>query len=123
MDLLLLLRNQLTALVLVLPVLLGFLSPVAAEEKERPEPTHIFFSAGCADCWPYVEKVLLPALQARGEAVDPRIHDYTAPDERRLLLEVAIQSSCRARSPIRSMSSFPRSWGNWSFSVMCAGLD
>lgn len=89
MDLLLLLRNQLTALVLVLLVLLGFLSPVAAEEKERPEPTHIFFSAGCADCWPYVEKVLLPALQARGEAVDPRIHDYTAPDERRLLLEVA----------------------------------
>jgi hypothetical protein len=40
MDLLLLLRNQLTALVLVLLVLLGFLSPVAAEEKERPELTH-----------------------------------------------------------------------------------
>jgi len=81
--------RRLSALLLAFSILLGFASPIAAEENKAPEVTHIFFSAGCADCWPYVEDVLIPALQARGAALDPRIHDYTAPDERRLLLEVA----------------------------------
>jgi cytochrome c biogenesis protein CcdA len=80
---------RLAALLFALPVLLGLAVPVAAQDKPAPEATHIFFSAGCADCWPYVEKVLIPALQARGAGLDPRIHDYTAPDERRLLLDVA----------------------------------
>jgi cytochrome c biogenesis protein CcdA len=61
----------------------------AAAANDKPDTTHIFFSAGCADCWPYAEKVLIPALQARGVAADPRIHDYTNPDERRFLLQVA----------------------------------
>ena len=83
------LRRQLAAILLALPVLLSFTLPVAAQDRTAQEPTHIFFSAGCADCWPYVENVLIPALQARGAALDPRIHDYTAPDERRLLLKIA----------------------------------
>jgi len=82
-------RPRLAAILLALPMLLGLASPLAAREGEVPEPTHIFFSAGCADCWPYVENVLIPALQARGAALDPRIHDYTAPEERKLLLEIA----------------------------------
>lgn len=81
--------RRLAALLFALPALLGFASALAAEDGKAQEPTHIFFSAGCADCWPYVEQVLIPALQARGKAADPRIHDYTAPDERRLLLKVA----------------------------------
>jgi len=81
--------RQLAAVFFALPVLSGFASPLAAEEGKAQAPTHIFFSAGCADCWPYVEDVLIPALQARGVAGDPRIHDYTAPDDRKLLLEVA----------------------------------
>ncbi|HEX6303285.1 MAG TPA: cytochrome c biogenesis protein CcdA [Anaerolineales bacterium] len=51
--------------------------------------THIFFSAGCADCWPYVEEVLLPKLQSHGLASQAEIHDYTVPAERALLLQVA----------------------------------
>ena len=51
--------------------------------------THIFFSAGCADCWPYTEQVLIPTLEAEGLAADPAIHDYTAPGGRRLLLDHA----------------------------------
>ncbi|NOX61713.1 MAG: hypothetical protein GXP42_07190 [Chloroflexi bacterium] len=51
--------------------------------------THVFFSAGCADCWPYVEEVLLPTLQAQNLAVENEIHDYTVPEQRAYLLEIA----------------------------------
>lgn len=65
-------------------------APAAAAGRDLPrETTHIFFSAGCADCWPYAEKVLIPSLQARGAAPDPQIHDYTAPGGRKFLLKVA----------------------------------
>ncbi|MCK5624132.1 MAG: hypothetical protein KAJ11_17655, partial [Alphaproteobacteria bacterium] len=67
--------------------------------------THIFFSAGCADCWPYAETVLIPALQARGLASDPQLHDYTAPDERRFLLELA-DSVALPRSIADSLYAF-----------------
>ena len=53
--------------------------------------THIFFSAGCADCWPYVQDMLLPTLQADDLAGESEIHDYTRPDQRAYLLEVADQ--------------------------------
>lgn len=69
------------------------LNPVQAEPLQKTtsseEVTHIFFSAGCADCWPYVEEVLLPTLQGHGLASEPEIHDYTVPAERALLLQVA----------------------------------
>jgi cytochrome c biogenesis protein CcdA len=61
----------------------------SAAQNGGPARTHIFFSAGCADCWPYAETVLIPALQAHGLANTPELHDYTAPDERRYLLELA----------------------------------
>lgn len=53
------------------------------------QTTHIFFSAGCADCWPYVEEELLPTLQANRLASQYQVHDYTRPDERALLLNIA----------------------------------
>jgi cytochrome c biogenesis protein CcdA len=79
----------LTQWLAALPLLLGLALPAAAQQDRAPETAEIFFSAGCADCWPYTQDVLIPALQARGAALDPRIHDYTAPGGRKLLLEVA----------------------------------
>ncbi len=73
----------------VLLLLLGFAQPATAQDTKAPDASHIFFSAGCADCWPYTEDVLIPALQARGAARDPQIHDYTAAGGRKRLLEVA----------------------------------
>lgn len=64
----------------------------ANSRSAQPDPqaiSHIFFSAGCVDCWPYVEDVLLPTLQGQGFAVRFQIHDYTIPAERAFLLEVA----------------------------------
>lgn len=60
-----------------------------AQTARSSESAHIFFSAGCADCWPYVEAVLIPTLQEHGLAVENEIHDYTAPSERAYLLEMA----------------------------------
>ncbi len=80
----------------VLMLALGLLFPgVDAHAAQRAqavlssETTHVFFSAGCADCWPYVEEVLLPVLQSHGLALESEIHDYTAPSERAYLLEMA----------------------------------
>ncbi|MFQ5774935.1 MAG: cytochrome c biogenesis CcdA family protein [Kiloniellaceae bacterium] len=80
---------RLGVLLSALPLLLWLAFPTAAQGDKAAETTHIFFSAGCADCWPYTENVLVPALRARRTDLDPRIHDYTAPGERRLLLEIA----------------------------------
>lgn len=98
-------RRKLAAFLFALPLLLGLASPLAAETGKVQEPTHIFFTAGCADCWPYVEKVLIPALQARGVGLEPRIHDYTAPDERQFLLKVA-DSVALPRSVADSLYAF-----------------
>lgn len=68
---------------------LGALLPAVDGAAADLEGTHVFFSAGCADCWPYTNQVLVPALQSQGLAPNPEIHDYTVPDERRRLLEVA----------------------------------
>ena len=50
--------------------------------RVRPIPVQVFFSAGCADCWPYTNDVLLPALKANGITAPSEIHDYTIPAER-----------------------------------------
>ncbi len=71
-------------------VLLAVVHTAAAQQAaDQEETTHIFFSAGCADCWPYTEEILLPTLQAQGKAVSFEIHDYTRPAERERLLAVA----------------------------------
>ena len=75
-----------------LALLLSLLAPVsstAAAPGAALEKTHIFFSAGCADCWPYTQDVLIPTLQRLGLAAAPEIHDYTVPDERKRLLKTA----------------------------------
>src|SRR4030042_1748640 len=60
-----------------------------AGQAQEAEVVHVFFSAGCADCWPYVESELTPALQAGGIRLEPEIHDYTVPAERTRLLGMA----------------------------------
>lgn len=70
-------------------LLLAVPPPVGAGQGTAPEATHIFFSSGCADCWPYTEKVLVPAVRRNAPGPEPKIHDYTAPGGRTLLLDLA----------------------------------
>jgi len=49
---------------------------LAQDQAEDSATTHIFFSAGCVDCWPYVEDVLL----SKGEVLS------TATESRQLML-------------------------------------
>lgn len=75
------------ALVLALSALVILVWPAAAvlAQSDTAEGVHIFFSAGCADCWPYVEEILVPALQGAGVTGEPVIHDFTRPGGRKLL--------------------------------------
>lgn len=57
--------------ILVTGLLLLVMSSAAAQEKDVADSIPIFFSAGCADCWPYTEEVLLPTLQAKGLTAVP----------------------------------------------------
>jgi cytochrome c biogenesis protein CcdA len=70
-------------------VLLVVTDTVTAQQADDLERIHIFFSASCADCWPYTEEVLIPALQAQGAATNPEIHDYTQSEERARLLAMS----------------------------------
>lgn len=63
------------------------LASSAPPEGSSEQVAHIFFSRGCADCWPYVEDVMLPTLQNQGLASQFEIHDYTVPEARNLLAE------------------------------------
>lgn len=74
---------------LLLLVLLGVPAAGSVVEAQAAEPVHIFFSAGCADCWPYVEQTLLPTLRDEGVPTEAEIHDYTVPRERERLLAMA----------------------------------
>ncbi len=101
-------RSRLLAIMLAASIALPLLSAPGAPaiaQDDGAERTDIFFSAGCADCWPYAEGVLIPALKARGLAADVRLHDYTAPAERRFLLELA-DSVALPRSIADSLYAF-----------------
>jgi cytochrome c-type biogenesis protein len=75
---------------LLLGMALLFSLPSGVSASVGPEDEiHIFFSAGCADCWPYVEQVMVPALREGGIEAPTEIHDFTVPDERARLLEMA----------------------------------
>lgn len=75
--------------ILVTGLLSLIISSVAAQEKDVADSIPIFSSAGCADCWPYTEEVLLPTLQAKGLTAAPEIQDCTASGGRTLLLDGA----------------------------------
>lgn len=71
----------------LLAVIMLLFAPATAAADTGPESVvHIFFSAGCADCWPYVEDVMIPALRDGGIEAPTEIHDYTVPEERAKLL-------------------------------------
>lgn len=82
------LARRLLAGLIPLALLLPSVSVQAAAQSSDGY-IHIFFSAGCADCWPYVNQVLVPSLEAGGVDGEPMIHDYTVPAERSRLLEMA----------------------------------
>jgi hypothetical protein len=78
--------HTLLSLIAALLLLLIAVAPVHAQSGV-PEGVHIFFSAGCADCWPYVEETLIPTLQAGGVVGEMEIHDFTRPGGRQLLAD------------------------------------
>jgi len=63
--------------------------PGSAIASDQTQGVQVFFSAGCADCWPYLEHDLMPALAAGGLSFRAEIHDYTVPAERTRLLQMA----------------------------------
>lgn len=81
-------RNLFTIAVLLIPILFTGFSSVSAQETTSPVVVDIFFSAGCGDCWPYAEDVLLPALKSSGISATSVIHDYTVPEERQKMSEM-----------------------------------
>lgn len=88
--------NKLTQYFILILFVILILAPfhsVAAQPSQNQvltgQVTHIFFSRGCVDCWPYVEDVLLPTLQRQGLAAEYEIHDYTVPSERNLLADIS----------------------------------
>lgn len=80
-----------SALVWLSAILLLFGLPAHAfgQESVPGKKVHIFFSGGCADCWPYLEETLLPALETVGLADQAEIHDFTRPGGRADLLTMS----------------------------------
>lgn len=76
------------ALMIASILLLSLAMPALASDGSLDQ-VQIYFSAGCSDCWPYVEDVMIPALRAGGITAEVEIHDYTIPEERVELLEIA----------------------------------
>lgn len=77
------------AIVVVLLLVANGQPKAEITESSAPDTAQIFFSAGCADCWPYVEETLTPTLQKYGLAQETVIHDYTIPEHRTHLLDLA----------------------------------
>ncbi len=73
----------------LVPVILGTAFSASAQETRSEGTANIFFSAGCADCWPFTQEVLIPAVKAEVPGLDTEIHDYTVPGGRKRLLEFA----------------------------------
>ncbi|MCB0192089.1 MAG: hypothetical protein KDJ65_09105 [Anaerolineae bacterium] len=74
---------------------LGLTHTVHAESlalASAEDVAHIFFSGGCADCWPYLEETLLPALSTVNLAETAEVHDFTRPGGRAQLLEMSDQA-------------------------------
>lgn len=76
-------KKLLPSLPILVILLIASIIPVRAQDSAPADTVHIFFSAGCADCWPYTNDVLLPALKSNGITAASDIHDYTIPEERR----------------------------------------
>jgi len=75
-------KRTLFSLLLLVIAAAAVVAPVHAQDTVPTDSIQVFFSAGCADCWPYTNDVLLPALEANGIAFPSEIHDYTIPEER-----------------------------------------
>lgn len=73
-------------------LLLGLPGQVSGQDINQAtsaEAVHIFFSGGCADCWPYLEETLLPALETVNLAANAEVHDFTRPGGRADLLAMS----------------------------------
>ncbi|HWR65368.1 MAG TPA: cytochrome c biogenesis CcdA family protein [Bellilinea sp.] len=102
-------KRTLLTLILLFIILAINIAPAHAQvdaPQESPTDTvQVFFSAGCADCWPYTNDVLLPALKANGITAPSEIHDYTIPDERQRM-SAMIDAIALPRSIADSLYAF-----------------
>jgi len=99
------LKRLLSLSLLLITLLFSGYAPVKAQAAEPPQTIHVFFSAGCADCWPYTNDVLLPTLKASGIAYPSEVHDYTIPEERQRM-SAMIDSIAMPRSIADSLYAF-----------------
>lgn len=90
---------------LLITLLASVFTSTNAQQARQPETVHVFFSAGCADCWPYTEDVLLPTLKASGISFPSEVHDYTIPAERQRM-SAMIDSIEMPRSIADSLYAF-----------------
>lgn len=104
--------KQLTRILIFTSLALFVFAPLhhaaarSVQVDDSPEEiTHIFFSRGCADCWPYVEDVMVPTLQRQGLVSTYEIHDYTVPAERTFLSELSHEVGL-PRSIVDSLYAF-----------------
>jgi cytochrome c biogenesis protein CcdA len=99
------LKRLLLTISLLVILLIGSFAPAKAQEAQVDETIHIFFSAGCADCWPYTEDVLIPVLRGSGIQAESEIHDYTIPEERQRM-STMIDAIALPRSIADSLYAF-----------------
>ena len=81
-------KRAVFSLSLLATLILAWFPAHAMGTEQSSEKIQIFFSAGCADCWPYVEEVLIPTLREVGVDASTEIHDYTVPEERARLVQM-----------------------------------
>lgn len=65
-------------------------TPALAQSGSQNQTIHVFFSGGCADCWPYTNEVLIPTVQQTVgmNALQPEIHDFTIPADRKRMSDM-----------------------------------
>ncbi len=77
---------------LLFAIVLGLFvfAPGSAQAQIPNQIIHVFFSGGCADCWPYTNEVLIPTIQQTVgmENLEPVIHDFTVPADRKRMSDM-----------------------------------
>ena len=98
-------KRLLSLSLLLIPLLLAGYIPAKGQAAEPSKTVHVFFSAGCADCWPYTNDILLPTLKTSGIDLPSEVHDYTVPEERQRMSDM-IDSIEMPRSIADSLYAF-----------------
>jgi len=77
--------KKMISIIVCLILILSTTTPAFADENSEIQSVEIFFSAGCSDCWPYTQDILIPSIRSVGLDNEYNVRDFTNPAERRLL--------------------------------------